>query len=188
MRFRFLPVIAIATISLVGCGAPSMAPVAPTSGAMTASSEVPEGKLIFDKKITYKAVAVLGIGGTYAAKLEKAGVETVNQLLLAGAKPSDRARLARETGISEKLVLTWVNHADLMRVTGCGPEYARLLELAGVDTTVELAARNPIQLAAKLKLANDLGGGKRAVKRLPDIETTLRWIANAKTFVRVIKH
>ena len=36
--------------------------------------------------------------------------------------------------MSEKSVLEWVNHADLMRINGIGPEYADLLEEAGVDT------------------------------------------------------
>ena len=109
-------------------------------------------------------------------------------VLLAAGKRSDRARLAKATGISEKLILTWVNHGDLMRVTGAGPEYARLLERAGVDTVPELAKRRADNLAASFAKANDLGGGKVAVKRLPDETSTTKWIANAKNFVRMVTY
>lgn len=189
MRQFCLPLVIAAVLGLSACGTPATFAPAPQGAlALAARSEVPEGKLIFDKNIIYKAVDVLGVGSVYSAKLEAAGIETVNQLLLAGAKRSERDRLAKQTGISNKRLLTWINHADLMRVTGVGPEYSRLLERAGVDTVLELAERNPNQLPAKLRAANALGGGKVCVHRLPDAETTLRWVANAKTFVRVVRY
>ena len=75
-----------------------------------------------------------------------------------------------------------------MRVTGCGPEYARLLELAGVDTVMELSKRNSIHLVDHLAEANDLGGGKKAVHRLPNVVTTTQWVDNAQKFVRLVKY
>ncbi len=41
-----------------------------------------------------------GVGKTHAAKLEKAGVTTTDDLLEQGAKPSGRASLEAATGIS----------------------------------------------------------------------------------------
>ena len=52
-----------------------------------------------------------------------------------------RAELAEKTGISEKLILKWPNHADPVRIKGIAGEYAELLEAAGVDTVPELAMR-----------------------------------------------
>jgi predicted flap endonuclease-1-like 5' DNA nuclease len=187
---RSLTYLAVSTaLLLAGCGTTGIAPTAaPASQQMTASGIVDFVRLIFDKKIVYSSVDVLGIGPVYHDGLAKAGIKTVNDLLLAGGKRSDRDRLAKETGISEKLLLTWINHGDLMRVTGVGPEYARLLELAGVDTTPELAKRVPEHLAEALKKANDLGDGKVATHRLPDATTTTKWVANAKDFVKLVTY
>jgi hypothetical protein len=43
-------------------------------------------------------------------------------------------KLAEESGIDEKRILTWVNLADLMRLNGVGKQFAELLEAAGVDS------------------------------------------------------
>ena len=58
-----------------------------------------------------------------------------------------QASLEDTTGISGKLILEWVNHADLMRIKGVGSEYSDLLEAAGVDSPAELAQRNAANLA-----------------------------------------
>ena len=50
-----------------------------------------------------------------------------------------RAAIAEKCDVSEKLVLKWVNMADLFRINGVGSEYAELLECGGVDTAKELA-------------------------------------------------
>ena len=88
--------------------------------------------------MTYKIIDIEGIGKAYAPKLTKAGIVTVAALLKKCATPKGRAALAEATGISEKLILTWTNHADLFRVKGVGPQFAELLEAAGVDTVKEL--------------------------------------------------
>ena len=186
----FLPVTVALALALTGCGTAGSLPTASDRTAQTlgARIDVEEGQLIFNKQIVYSTVDVLGIGAVYREKLAGAGVKTVNALLLSGGKRAERARLAKATGISEKLILKWVNHGDLMRVTGAGPEYARLLERAGVDTVPELAKRRADNMAASLAKANDLGGGKVAVKRLPNEPTTTKWVANAKDFVRLVTY
>ncbi|MEB3195639.1 MAG: DUF4332 domain-containing protein [Candidatus Sericytochromatia bacterium] len=189
MRHSLLSFLALSTLALGAC-APSVGqPLAvATSASLRSASLTDEGSLVFDKTVVYRTVEVLGVGATYQSKLDAQGIKTVNQLLLAGTTPSARRRLAEATGISPKLVLRWINHADLMRVTGCGPEYARLLELAGVDTVLELARRNSVSLAARLASANDLGAGKRCVHRLPNVTTTTRWVDNAQRFVRLVTY
>jgi predicted flap endonuclease-1-like 5' DNA nuclease len=83
-----------------------------------------------------------GVGPAYAEKLEAAEVKTVEALLSAGATPAGRSTVAEKAGISEHLILKWVNHADLFRIKGVAGEYAELLEASGVDTVKELAQRN----------------------------------------------
>jgi predicted flap endonuclease-1-like 5' DNA nuclease len=185
-------VVSLAAVALLaGCGAQTLAPTAPVNASATMAAradEVETGEISFDKQIVYHTVDLLGVGSVYQTKLEAAGLKTVNSLLSAGASRSGRDKLAKDTGISEKLILTWVNHADLMRVTGCGPEYARLLERAGVDTTTELCTRRPANLALELKAANDLGGGKVCTHRLPNLTTTEAWVANARNFTRIVTY
>ena len=82
----------------------------------------------------YNVADIEGVGAAYAEKLVAAGVATAQQLLEKGASAKGRKALEEATGISSKLILTWVNHADLFRVKGIGPQFAELLEAAGVDT------------------------------------------------------
>ena len=78
-------------------------------------------------------IDIEGIGPTYAAKLKKAGVRSTDRLLKVAADKQGRKELALRSGISETLILEWVNLADLFRIKGIGPEYSDLLEEAGVD-------------------------------------------------------
>ena len=111
-----------------------------------------------------KLEQVEGIGDVYAQKLRGAGVATTDVLLKQGATPKGREEIAAKAGVSGKLILEWVNHADLFRIKGVGEEYADLLEEAGVDTVPELAQRNPANLHAKLGKVN---AAKKLVRRLP---------------------
>ena len=79
----------------------------------------------------YKIIDIEGIGDVYAQKLIAAGINKVSELLEKCAAPKGRKALAEETGISEKLILKWTNHADLFRINGVGPQFAELLEAAG---------------------------------------------------------
>ena len=101
--------------------------------------------------MTYKIVDVEGIGPVYAEKLVAAGIDNTEKLLEKCSKPAGRKALEEETGISGKLILTWTNHCDLMRIDGVGPQFSELLEAAGVDTVKELKHRKPENLQPKLE-------------------------------------
>ena len=132
-----------------------------------------------------RLAVVEGIGDVYAAKLAKVGVTTTNGLLNKGATSKGRDKLAQTSGISSKLILEWVNHCDLFRITGVGEEYADLLEEAGVDTVPELAQRNPGNLYNKMVETNNK---KELVRRLPSAAQVAGWVAQAKTLKRVITY
>ena len=132
-----------------------------------------------------KLVDIEGIGAASAAKLKDAGVDTVEELLLKGAKPKGREDLANATGISGKLILEWVNLADLMRINGVGEEYADLLEEAGVDTVKELATRNAGNLAEKMAEINEQ---KKLVRQVPSSVTVTKWVEEAKTLPPVVEY
>jgi predicted flap endonuclease-1-like 5' DNA nuclease len=67
-----------------------------------------------------------GIGVAYAETLAGIGIETVEELLQAGGAKAGREDLAAKSGISETLILEWVNRADLMRIKGIGSEFSDL--------------------------------------------------------------
>lgn len=126
-----------------------------------------------------------GIGPTYAEKLANIGINTVHALLDKGCTRTGRKELAEKTGISETLVLEWVNMADLFRIEGIGEEYSDLLEEAGVDTVVELSKRVPENLYAKLKEVNEQ---KKLVKQLPPLDMVKKWIEQAKTLPKKVEY
>jgi predicted flap endonuclease-1-like 5' DNA nuclease len=126
-----------------------------------------------------------GIGPAHAEKLQAAGVATVEALLGAGASAAGRNDLAGKTGISDSLILEWVNHADLFRIKGVGSELADLLEAAGVDSVPELAQRNVASLAAKIA---ELNYAKALVRRCPSEAEVADWIEHAKTLGRIVTH
>ena len=106
-------------------------------------------------------------------------------LLVRGAKGKGRQELAEATGISGKLILEWINHADLMRVKGIGPEYADLLEEAGVDTVAELAQRKPENLFAKLGEVNQ---ARKLVRKLPTLKQVQGWVEQAGALPRLVEY
>jgi predicted flap endonuclease-1-like 5' DNA nuclease len=132
-----------------------------------------------------KLVEVEGIGEKYAQKLKDAGVSSTRALLEQGSKAKGRKELAKASGISEKLILEWVNHVDLFRVRGVSSEYADLLEAAGVDTVRELAQRKAANLYQKLVLVNQT---KKLVRRLPTQAQVSKWIDQAKQLPGVVTY
>jgi len=126
-----------------------------------------------------------GIGPKYAEELKKLGIATVEGLLKAGATAKGRKDLVEKSKISDKLILEWVNLADLFRIKGVGEEYSDLLEEAGVDTVVELAKRVPAHLMEKMAEVN---AAKKLVRQLPTVKMVSSWVAQAKELKRVVEY
>jgi predicted flap endonuclease-1-like 5' DNA nuclease len=127
-----------------------------------------------------------GIGAGQAAKLATAGVSTTDDLLRWGANKAGRQSLEDTTGISGKLILEWVNHADLMRIKGVGSEYSDLLEAAGVDSPSELANRNAANLA--ITFQEVVAARPNLVRRIPSETEIAGWIAESKDLPKVVEH
>jgi len=132
-----------------------------------------------------KLIDIEGIGPVYAAKLQEAGVGSAEALLEQGATPKGRQEIAEKSGISDGLILEWVNHMDLYRIRGVGSEYADLLEEAGVDTVPELAQRKPENLLAKM---TEVNGEKKLVRRLPVLSQVQSWVEQAKKLDRKVSY
>ncbi len=126
-----------------------------------------------------------GIGPAYAEKLRAASVASTEALLERGATAEGRAALVEETGIDAARILRWVNHADLLRLVGVGPEVAELLEAAGVDSVPELAQRNVESLVTALTETN---AARNLVRQMPSPADITDWIEQAKALPRLVAH
>lgn len=131
------------------------------------------------------SITAVGLPTRDATRLRKNGVRTTDALLRVAATKSGRKTLAGRTKLAERDVLDWVNRADLMRVKGIGPEYADLLEVAGVDTVKELRTRNPENL---LETMTELNTRKRLVRRLPTSGMVESWVVAAKDLDPMVKY
>lgn len=128
--------------------------------------------------MAYKIDQIEGVGEVYAAKLQEAGIKTTDDLLEKCASKKGRAAVAEETGISEKLILKWTNHADLFRIKGIAGQFAELLEAAGVDTVKEFRHRVAANLQPKLVEVNEQ---KHLCGRVPAVPELEKMIEEAKT-------
>lgn len=127
--------------------------------------------------MSYKIEEIQGIGPAFAEKLSAADIHTTTDLLAKCCTPAGRGNVAEATGLSTAQILKWANLADLMRVSGIGPQFSELLEGAGVDTVKELRTRNAANLAAKMEEVNQ---EKHLSGSAPVEKTVQTWIESAK--------
>ncbi len=126
-----------------------------------------------------------GIGKVHSKKLAQIGIKTTEALLKKGATPKGRKEIEGASGLGHKLILEWVNLADLFRVKGIAEKYSDLLEEAGVDTVVELAKRKVDNLYKKVLEVNEK---KKLVRRPPSAGMIADWVKQAKKLPRVVKY
>jgi len=132
-----------------------------------------------------KISTIEGIGEATATKLEKAGITTVEALLEKGGQKAGRKEISEASGVSETVVLTFVNMADLFRINGVAGQFAELLKASGVDTVKELATRNAENLWAKL---TEINNEKSLTKVVPNAEKITDFIAQAKNLDQKVFH
>lgn len=135
--------------------------------------------------MTDKLSDIEDIEPAQAERLAALGLETTDDLLREGATPAGRRRIAAELGISDSTLLRWVNHADLFRIKGIARQYADLLEEAGVDTVVELAQRNPANLAATLV---EIDERRQLTERTPGELEVADWVGQARELPRMVHY
>jgi predicted flap endonuclease-1-like 5' DNA nuclease len=133
----------------------------------------------------YRIDRIEGIGPSYRAKLEKVGIRNTRHLLDRAGTKRGRVALAAESGIEEKRILDWVNHADLMRLNGVGNQFAELLEATGVDSVKELRHRNAANLA---KAMAELNQTKKLTRAVPTAVRIQKWIDAAKATEPAVTH
>lgn len=132
-----------------------------------------------------KITEIEGIGPEIAKKLSSAGITTTEGLIGKCGSAKGRKEIAAKTGLGEKDLLEWTNHADLFRIKGVGSEYSDLLEAVGVDSCAELAKRKAPNLTKKMEEVN---AEKKLVRRTPPESVVEDWINQAKKLPKVVTH
>lgn len=133
----------------------------------------------------YKIIEIEGIGDVHGEKLVSIGVMSTDDLLTRAKTKKGREQLSEETGISEKLILKWANHADLFRIKGVAGQFAELLEAAGVDTVKEFRHRNAANLEEKLI---EINNQKNLCGRVPSEKELQKMIDQAKELEPMIEY
>ena len=151
------------------------------AGSLAFSLQAAEKPKVAKGKLT----SIQGIAAATEAKLEGAGVKSVDELLDKGATPKGREDLAAKSGVPAGQILKFVNYADLFRIKGIAGQNAELLEAAGVNTVAELAQRNATNLASKLKEVND---AKKLTGKVPTEKHVGEWIEEAKALPKKVTY
>ena len=105
--------------------------------------------------MSYSIKEIEGIDKAYAVSSMKWRSSPPTICSTMPLQKKEREALAKKSGISEKLILKWANHADLFRIKGIAGQFADLLEASGVDTVKELRHRVAANLHAKLVEVNN---------------------------------
>jgi hypothetical protein len=82
--------------------------------------------------------------------------------------------------VSLKLIDTWQEHADLMRIEGIGPDLAYLINQIGIDSVKELSIRNPKNTLKKIEAFSKKN--PEIVDQIPSIEMITKWIEQANIY------
>ena len=127
--------------------------------------------------------SIPGITEMVEAKLNAAGINNVNDLLLEGATPQGRAETAARSGLAPEQILKFVHFADLFRVNALAGPAAELLYSAGVHSATELARCSASDLQVKLGQAND---GAKVKRKIPTEKELGEWIGTARTLPKVV--
>ncbi len=135
--------------------------------------------------MSYKITDIEGVGPAYAEKLATAEIATTDDLLDRCDNAAGRKAVAEITGMSASVLLKWANRADLMRISGVGPQFSELLECAGVDTVKELRTRNVENLTAKMTEVNT---EKKLTRANPTVSAVQGWVDAAKKMDPRITH
>ena len=128
-----------------------------------------------------------GIGPVIGQKFRQAGVAWVKTLLATGGSAPGRKTLAEQTGLDPSKILKWVNAADLLRIEGITPDWAEMLEVAGVDTVKELRNRLPENLHRKM-VETRAENPRQFHSEAPELEQIRSWIDAAKSMEPAVTH
>jgi hypothetical protein len=110
-----------------------------------------------------------GIELAHVEKLASAGIKHSKHLFDRGRTHSARDELSNQVSVPLDAVLELVKLSDLVRVSGIGPVFARILYQAGTDTLGKLASSSPEALHDQILAVNLEMGYTNAAIPMRDI-------------------
>ncbi len=107
---------------------------------------------------------------------EKEGVRASEDLLEQVSTPSQRAALAKKTGVTRERLRVLGDQVDLLQIRGIGPSMVRLIQAAGVQHAQALSQQSAETLHAAVLEAN----AREAISsKTPAVEMLANWIRQA---------
>ncbi len=136
--------------------------------------------------MTHKKIEFIeGIGANGIEALSRVGITSTDKLLYVCHTKDARMNLAEQTGLSESVILNWVNMSDLFRIKGITGDAAELLLACDVDTVQELAEEEAESLCRKM--AEVIAEMKLELES-PAVSTVKRWISQARELPPIVTH
>jgi len=131
----------------------------------------------------HAVIDVEGIGPAYAERLAQIGVRTTGRLCY-----EDADTLAAQLDTEPKRVRRWQAMAELMKVSGIGPQYAEALARAGIEGISELKKRRAIAIAIQVNeyldsLDSNVLGTKITERRVEGWQEAARPMRRVRTKV-----
>jgi predicted flap endonuclease-1-like 5' DNA nuclease len=124
---------------------------------------------------------IRGIGKQLAQALNDRGIYTVGDLLHAGGRVRGSVELATVLEVDRYRVDEWLAHAQLLTIRDVSGRIAGVLYEIGVRSLRDLAAREPVELAAAFNAQVLTTGRKRIAEQTA--ATVTPWIRAARNFL-----
>ncbi len=126
-----------------------------------------------------------GVNSEYIENLVDIGIKNSKNLFQRSKTLKERDRLSEEADVSPEDLLELVKLCDLVRVSGVGTLFARMILETGVDTTEKVAKASPESLFPKLEALNKDKGYTKAKFRVEDIRYCINF---AKRLPKAIEY
>ncbi|MDO8628359.1 MAG: DUF4332 domain-containing protein [Nanoarchaeota archaeon] len=122
-------------------------------------------------------IDVEGIGPEYTERLKAIGINNTKQLWEA-----DATNIAKKIDVATATVEKWQQMAELIAISGIGPQYAELLQRSGIKSIVQLASSAPKHILTRVRRLQD--SLKTKIQGSPlNIELVKRWIKAARNHI-----
>jgi len=126
-----------------------------------------------------------GVNPAHIERLAGVGIKNSKHLFERGKTFRDRAELSRQVDVPGSALLELVGLSDLVRISGVGPVFARIIFEAGIDTLEKLSMSSADALFEKLIVINDDKGYTKARFTVKDVRYC---ISAAKELPKAIEY
>ena len=129
----------------------------------------------------YDIEEIDGIGKGYGKRLRAMGIHTTTKLLNKCTNTDYEKNIAKAMMLNEKIVKSWCQMADLIRVEGIDGQLADLLFFSGITSVKELSIKDADKLTSKIESVNK---AQQRMKETPTQEMVSMWIASAQSLCK----